>query len=43
MKGSVILNANHTANNAFCSEIAYRGVKYNANITIFINLRIKNS
>lgn len=43
MKGSVILNANHTANNAFCSEIAYRGVKYNANITIFINRRIKNS
>ncbi len=43
MKGSVILNANHTDNDAFCNKIAYCGVKYNANITIFINRRIKNS
>ncbi len=37
MKGSVILNPKHTDSNAFCSKIAHYSVKYDANITIFMN------
>lgn len=37
MKGSVILNPKHTDSNALCSKIAHCGVKYDANITIFMN------